>query len=666
MIVDRRIAALFLATALALPAVAADPQPPSASGSDAVIARGDAYWYLARAYFVARQRQIGQAIDDVRRALELEPGSAPLKGEAAGLLAALGKRDEAETVAREALAIDPEEPRALRVLGELLVERAIRSSDRVRGNAGIAEAIDLFSRLTAGDDADPDDLLLLTRLQQDAGRVDEAAETARRVVERRPSDPDALVALWRALLASDRGDEAVGAVVDFLARNPGPIRAMDLEETSERIRRMIEEYDAWSLIVARGEELVASHPEVAGLAVLYGEALLRAGRHVEAVEQIERAVDLDGNRTPQRLHLLAAAYGSSGRLADASEIAEGLLRELPNHVGLLNLLAETRALRGQTDEAIETFRTAIDALGPGEFVQEPRDEFRLRIAALQLGVDRPQDALATLERLDDGSRSEALELRGRAAVEAGDDRELRRALKALRAAGGDGAGVALALEADAHVRDGDVERAIETYERAAEILGNHILGRGAEVFREHGRGPDGLTLVRRWVEADPEAARPRFRLGAYLERIGRHDEAIAELGRAVDAAPDDAEALNYLGYLLADLDRDLDRALSLIERALEIDPWNGAYLDSLGWVYYRLERYADAREPLERAAREFPNDPTVLEHLGDLFVRLDTPERAIEFWNRALAVAGDDEAGTLRAKIAALTDRADLERDGDD
>ena len=88
----------------------------------------------------------------------------------------------------------------------------------------------------------------------------------------------------------------------------------------------------------------------------------------------------------------------------------------------------------------------------------------------------------------------------------------------------------------------------------------------------------------------------------------------------------------------------------MIERALEVDEWNGAYLDSLGWVYYQLGRHEDAREPLERAARELPRDPTVLEHLGDLYLTLGERENALTAWGRALE-ADPADPRLLRGKI---------------
>ena len=109
--------------------------------------------------------------------------------------------------------------------------------------------------------------------------------------------------------------------------------------------------------------------------------------------------------------------------------------------------------------------------------------------------------------------------------------------------------------------------------------------------------------------------------------------------------------LNYLGYMNANRGVKLEESLQLIQRALELDPENGAYLDSLGWAYFRLGRFAEAEGPLRRAAEKQPG-AVVLDHLGDLLKQLGRLSEAVEAWKRART--GEDEDGEL--------DRAELER----
>ena len=101
--------------------------------------------------------------------------------------------------------------------------------------------------------------------------------------------------------------------------------------------------------------------------------------------------------------------------------------------------------------------------------------------------------------------------------------------------------------------------------------------------------------------------------------------------------PNNSMTLNYLGYMLADRNVHLEEALNLIKRAVELDPQNGAYLDSLGWVYFRLGHYDQAEEYLRRAADKTPNDATIQDHLGELYARTGKLKTAAMHWERALS-----------------------------
>ena len=100
--------------------------------------------------------------------------------------------------------------------------------------------------------------------------------------------------------------------------------------------------------------------------------------------------------------------------------------------------------------------------------------------------------------------------------------------------------------------------------------------------------------------------------------------------------PKNAMALNYLGYMLADRGTRLDEALGYIRRAVALDPQNGAYLDSLGWAYYKMGNYDLAEENLRRASERIGNDPTVHDHLGELYQKTGRLKLAATHWERAL------------------------------
>jgi tetratricopeptide (TPR) repeat protein len=143
-----------------------------------------------------------------------------------------------------------------------------------------------------------------------------------------------------------------------------------------------------------------------------------------------------------------------------------------------------------------------------------------------------------------------------------------------------------------------------------------------------------------------------FDLAACREKLGDLAGAEAAVRDVLRREPDHPTALNFLGYLWADHERNLDEAVDLIVRALAQDPDNGAYIDSLGWAYYRLGRLGEARVQLERAARLTGGDPVVLEHLGDVYKDLALKDLAREQYR--LSLAADPGNPRVRAKLDAL------------
>jgi tetratricopeptide (TPR) repeat protein len=128
----------------------------------------------------------------------------------------------------------------------------------------------------------------------------------------------------------------------------------------------------------------------------------------------------------------------------------------------------------------------------------------------------------------------------------------------------------------------------------------------------------------------------QFLRGSAYEREKKYDEAEAEFKKVLAADPNNAVTLNYLGYMNADRGVRLDEALNFIKLAVQVEPANSAYLDSLGWAYYRLGKYDLAETNLVKASEHMGSDPTVQEHLGDLYQKTGRLKLAITHWERAL------------------------------
>jgi tetratricopeptide (TPR) repeat protein len=127
-----------------------------------------------------------------------------------------------------------------------------------------------------------------------------------------------------------------------------------------------------------------------------------------------------------------------------------------------------------------------------------------------------------------------------------------------------------------------------------------------------------------------------FLRGSTYEREKRYPDAEEQFKKVLASDPEHASALNYLGYMLADQNMKLEEALAYVKRAVDLDPANGAYLDSLGWAYFRLGKYDLAEENLLKASQKINTDPTVHDHLGDLYQKTGRLKQAAANWERAL------------------------------
>ncbi len=135
-----------------------------------------------------------------------------------------------------------------------------------------------------------------------------------------------------------------------------------------------------------------------------------------------------------------------------------------------------------------------------------------------------------------------------------------------------------------------------------------------------------------------------FEAGAAFERTGNLDEAQRYFEKSLQLSPDFAEAMNYLGYMLADRGVKLERARELIEKAVKLEPKNAAYVDSLGWVLYRLNRLDEALAQEQKAIELSPEpDPTLYDHLGDIYAALKQGDKAREAWQKSLSLETNDE-----------------------
>ena len=175
------------------------------------------------------------------------------------------------------------------------------------------------------------------------------------------------------------------------------------------------------------------------------------------------------------------------------------------------------------------------------------------------------------------------------------------------------------------------------------------------VYRDAGKDELAKEAFEQAVTLNPQNAQAYFYLANQQDRLGNRQDARKSLEKVIEIEPYHADALNYLGYLDAEEGVNLEQAKAMIERAINIDPQNGAFIDSLGWVYFQRGDYEQAVIHLEKAAELLGEDPTILEHLGDAYFKQGDLEQARRTWIRAKTSGAD--AAVIENKIRALQEQ---------
>lgn len=173
----------------------------------------------------------------------------------------------------------------------------------------------------------------------------------------------------------------------------------------------------------------------------------------------------------------------------------------------------------------------------------------------------------------------------------------------------------------------------------------------AALYQETGRLDLALGVLMQGLENNPHQEDLLYQVGVVYDLMGDHDLAVVQMEKILAQNPNSARALNFIGYSWADRGIKLDEAEKLIRRALELEPDNGAIIDSLGWVFYQRRQYAEALKWLMRANEKIPGDPEISAHLGDAYCAQGNRKKALDYYQQALRALEQNPRPGLAEKI---------------
>jgi tetratricopeptide (TPR) repeat protein len=644
-----------------------------AQSSPRKVDRAISYYHYALAHMYEEQVTVygrselaNKAIEEYRLAIEADPSSEFLTSGLAELYVKTGRIRDAVLEAQDIIKRDPNNLEAHKLLGRIYL-RSLGDMPGGNGSDNVLKlAIEQYERIVKIEPNNIDDHLLLGRLYRLNNDLQKAENELKTAVQLDPNSEEAITTL--ALLYSEEGDTA--HALQVLSSVPATGRSAKLYsalgttyEQRKDYKNAIEAYkkavqlDRDNLDAIRGlaenllndgqmdaaldqyKVIVDANPEDAQTYLRIAEIYRKQEKYDLALESLKKAETMvpDSMEVPYNVALV---YQAQGRSDEAAKILQDLLKktEKPdtnysqsdrsNRAVFIERLGRIYRDQSNYSAAVETFRKML-TLGD----ESAESGYQEIIDTYREAKQWPQATAAAREGVQ----------------KLPNNRDLRMVL-------------------DAQLADtGDADKAL------ADV--RSLLKGTAEDRPVYVALAQMNTRLKRWADAEAAlnkaeqlSTKPEdkqyvaFLRGSTYERQKKYDEAEAEFRKVLAAEPQSAVTLNYLGYMNADRGVRLEESLNYIKQAVSLEPGNGAYLDSLGWAYFRLGKYDLAEENLNKASQHMGSDPSVQEHLGDLYQKTGRLklaaahwERALEEWNKTVAAEVDSDA---QAKVQQKLDAA--------
>ena len=646
-----RLGALPIVLAVGTMALA-QASPATSSTAPQVPDRSAAYYHYALAHDyeeMATNYNLSEyatrAIEEYKLALNADPTSKFLNNGLADLYFKTGKIKEAIVAAQDLLKKDPNNLDAHKLLGRIYLRSLGDGQSGGPSGQVLQLAIDEYTKIVALEPNSIEDRLLLGQLysvNHDSAKAEEQFKAAQKID---PGSEEVILNLAR--LYSEEGD--IHRAIDVLSAIP--------------------------------EDDQTPRTEFA-----LGQAYDETKEPKKAIAAYRRAVDLDpSNLDAQRS--LAQALLNDNDLDDALTAFQTISTSDPQDANAWLRIAEIQRRQSNYDASIASLKKART------LSQDPLQltEISFNEALADEAVGKQDDAAAILQKLVDQSEHStgqysASEKNARAffldrlAVLY---REQNKPLQAVDAyhkmleLGGDFTSEGYQGEVDSYREAKQYDKATEVAREAAAKLpkDRDITLMLAGQLADTGKPDEGIALaksllvtppnatnrpvhvalaniymrLKRWNDAgeqldlaEPLATKQDdkvyiyFLRGALAERQKHYDEAETQFRKVLTIDPNNSMTLNYLGYMQADRGVKLDEALAMIQQAVKQEPQNYAYLDSLGWAYFKLGQYQLSEDNLRRAIEHNASDATVHDHLGDLYEKTGRLKLAVAQWEQSV------------------------------
>lgn len=611
-----------------------------------------------------RSDYVDRAITEYQKAIAADPGSLFLRVQLAELYWRVSRLEDAVNEVQAVLKDNPDDLQAHRLLARIYVSSMGDSNSGSATPGMLQKAIAEFEAVHRLDPDDADSALMLGRLYKADNQPQKAEALFEKILSDNPESRNVLVNLTQLYFDQGDYDKIISLLENVPDSRMDPALLYLLGSSYAQTRNLTKAEEVF-------KKALDSEPDSEDIRRAYAEALMAQGKMEEARAQLQEMVKSDP-QSPTSYVRLAQLDRQMGNFDDARkelEQARGLAPENPEIPYQEAILEDTL---GNEAKAVSLLQDVLKKTEKADGKYNPAEANNRAIYLQLLGTvyQHQEDfdkAIETFQRIvalggDQSPRGESLIVgtlhdlmhQNRKALQEADaalkkypnNRELRMQRASLLGQEGhrDEAVAQLQSMLTGNADDRDIYLSIaQIYSQAK------LYTKAEEVVQK--------ALALSHNPDDQEYA--RFLLGSIYERQKKFDLAEDQFRKVLDVDPLNDAAANYLGYMLADRGVRLDESVKYIKDALKIEPNNGAYLDSLGWAYHKMNRNDMAQGPLEKAVKLIPDDPTIREHLGYVYLALGEKAKALQEWEHALrfehkGVSGDfdpQQAAKLRKQV---------------
>lgn len=623
----------------------AEPAKDATADKPVVPDKAEAYYHFSLAHMYeemmamyGRSEYATKAIEEYRLAIQNDPSSEYLNASLAELYAKTGRIRDAVLEAQDIIKRDPNNLEAHKLLGRIYLRSLGDLQPGTQSREVLALAIEQYEAMVKIEPDNPDNHTLLGRLY---------------FVNK---DPIKAEAEFKAAQKLDSNSEEAVTNLAYLYNDEGDFK--------------------------KSIELLNAVPEAQRTAKIY----IALGSTYEQQKEFKKAIGAFRQALAQDKENLDAMRGLAQNLSNDNQIDAALdeYRTIqdadPQDPTAALRVAEIYRRQGKFDLAMDNLKKAgalvqdsLEIPYNEALILEAQGKYEEAAAVLQKLVAHPLPADARAG--DKGNRALFLERLGNIYREAGRPLLAVETFKKIIDLGGDEASRGYQDVIDEYREQKQWADATRTAQEAAKKLPNDkgVKLALAQQLADSGKPEESIKLaksvlkggpddrdtyimlsqinlrLKRWkdseaaiAEAEKYATRPeekeyiRFLQGSIYERQKKYEQAEQAFRDVLKENPSNSMALNYLGYMLADRNVHLEEALTLVKKALDYDPQNYNYIDSLGWVYFKLGNYDQAEENLRKAADKSPNDATIQDHLGELYARTNRFKLAAAHWEHAL------------------------------